>query len=222
MIAAPAAADAVPALDFRVLGVEAQEFAAVPTLALALEVVRTGGGPVRAVSLSAAVRIDPARREHPPDAHSALAELFGLPREWARSMRPLPWTRTTAQVPAFDQRARVTLPVPCGTDEELAVTKYLRAVRGGDVPLDLLFNGTVFYEHPGAGLMAAALPATAQAAGELPAALWRELVGRYHQGRPWLRMPQETYDRLDAYRVRRVLGSADDALRDLLDRSGAP
>ncbi len=214
--------DAPPALEFRVAEVAPQEYAALPTLLLTLEVVRTGGAPVRALSLTTAVRLDPARAQPPPAAREALRELFGPPREWARAMRPLPWLRATAQVPAFGDRALVTVALPCGTEEELAVTKYLRAVREGGVPLDLLFNGTVFHTAPGGGLRATALPATAQAAHDMPAALWHDLVARYHQGSPWLRVPHETWQRLDAYRVHRVLGSTGDALRDLLDRSGAP
>lgn len=218
-LAAPAGA--VPELGFRVAGVEPHAHAAAPTLRFALEVSAAGGTPVRAVSLTVTVRVDVSRRDHPPDSHEALAELFGLPRDWGRSMKPLAWTQATVQVPPFTGGTTVPLLVPCGTDAELAVTKYLRAARDGSVPLDLLFNGTVFYQDPAGGLRAAALPWTTEAAYDLPVALWHGLVERYHQGRPWLRLAQDTYDRLDAYRAHHVLGSADDALRALLDRSGA-
>ncbi|MGW7356868.1 DUF6084 family protein [Streptomyces sp. NPDC054802] len=216
----------IPELTFRVTGAEPDPVAAVPTLRFALELARSGGGPVRAVSLTVMLRIDVLRREHPADTHAALAELFGLPEEWHRSMRPLAWTQTTVHVPSFTDRTTVPFPVACGTDPELAVTKYLRAAKEGTVPLGFLFNGTLFYEHAGTGgapaLRAAAIPWSAEAGYDLPAGIWHGLVERYHGGSPWLRLPRETYDRLDAFRARNVLGSADDAVRALLDRSGAP
>ncbi|MFH8370213.1 DUF6084 family protein [Streptomyces sp. NPDC018031] len=214
----------VPELAFRIAGAEPETHAAVPTLRFTLEV--TASGAVRAVSLTTTVRVEPARAPHPPEVREGLTELFGLPREWSRSMRPLPWAQLTSHLPPFAGRTTVPLLLPCTTDPELAVTKYLRAVRDSRVPLGFLFNGTVFYDgsppgHTGA-LMAAAIPWSAETTHDLPAEVWHRLVDRYHGAQPWLRLSRATHDRLDAYRLRQVLGSADDAVRELLDRSGAP
>jgi hypothetical protein len=215
-------AAAVPTLAVAVTGVTAERYAAVPTLRLGLAVQRTGGAPVRAVALDTVLRIDPARRRYAPAEVRALAELFGAPEGWSTALRPLAWTRATVQVPAFTDRVETGLAVECGPDAELAVAKYLRAVRDGSVPLDLQFSGAVFYEDPGGGLRTARLPWTTEARAELPAALWHEVVGRYHGDSPWLRLPRATYDRLDAYRAGRALGGWADAVRELLDRAGAP
>jgi hypothetical protein len=115
--------------------------------------------------------------------------------------------------------------VPCGTETELAVTKYLRAVKDGEVPLGFLFNGMVFYQAsgpPGGMLRTAPVPSSAETFCRMPAALWHELIERYHGTTPWLRLPREIHDRLDDYRARHTLGSVGDAVRALLDRSGAP
>ncbi|MCI0383070.1 DUF6084 family protein [Streptomyces sp. CNQ085] len=53
---------------------------------------------------------------------------------------------TTVVVPSFEGTTTVGLPVPCPCDTELAVTKYLRAAPDGEVPLDFLFSGTVFFD----------------------------------------------------------------------------
>lgn len=210
---------AVPALAFAVTGAEPERFAAVPTLRFGLEITRTGGGPVRSVSLTTAIRIDVTRRRYDDRARRALAELFGLPEQWATTLRPLSWTRTTVVVPPFDDTTAVGLPVPCAHDTELAVTTYLRAVRDGEVPLDFLFSGTVFFQAPDGRLRTAQISWAEDAAYRLPATLWHDLVDRYSAGGPWLRLSRKTHDRLDAYRARQVLGTWDDAVGHLLDRA---
>ncbi|MFG2132940.1 DUF6084 family protein [Streptomyces sp. NPDC048751] len=221
MTASPAlSAPVAPILAFAVTGAEEEPFAALPTLRFDLEIARTGGQPVASVALTTVVRIDVARRRYAPEAQEALGELFGAPDQWASSMRPLHWTRTTVHVPAFDDRTTVRIPVECPYDTELALTKYLRAVGDdGDVPLDFLFSGTVFHRAPGGpGLAASRISwSDGDTRYALPAALWNSLTDRYHAGSPWLRLSRDTYDRLDAYRARNVLGTPDDAVRSLLD-----
>jgi hypothetical protein len=217
----PPSVPVAPDLAFAVTGVAPERFAAVPTLRFDLDVTRTGGTPVASIALTAVVRIDVARRRYGPGVQGALGELFGAPEQWATSMRPLVWARTTVHVPAFDERTTVALPVECPYDTELAVTKYLRAVGDGDVPLDFLFSGTVFHRAPdGRGLCASRISwSDGDTRHQLPAGLWQSLTDRYHAGSPWLRLSRATYDRLDAYRARGVLGSPDDAVRALLDHA---
>ncbi|HEY5833400.1 DUF6084 family protein [Streptomyces sp.] len=212
-------ATAAPDLAFAVTGAEEERFAALPTLRFRVEITRVGGGSVSSVALTTAIRIDVARRRYPPRSHRALAELFGAPEQWGGSLRPLAWTRATVHVPAFDVRTAVDIPVECSYDTELAVTKYLRAVDDGDVPLDFLFSGTVFHQSEHGGLRACRISWSQDASYALPAALWHGLIDRYHPGSAWLRLGRETYDRLDEYRAGLVLGSPEDAVRALLDRT---
>jgi hypothetical protein len=223
----PAAATAragVPELGFAVTPARAEEFAAVPTLRFELDVARLGGPALCAASLTVDIRIDVARRAYPPGARAALAEVFGLPSQWTRTMTPLAWTQITVQVPAVEDRARLPLTVGCATDAELAITRYLRAVGNEPVPLLLLFSGTLFYRpKPDAGsLLTARVPWSAECDGTLPAGLWHSLVQRYYGDAPWLRLSRQTYERLDAHRLRQVLPDTEAAVADLIDRSGAP
>ncbi|WP_222108229.1 DUF6084 family protein [Streptomyces sp. SAJ15] len=213
---------AAPDLTFAVTGVAAERFAALPTLRFGVEIARGGGGPVSSITLTTAIRIDVARRRYDAAARRALTELFGVPERWGGSLHPLAWTRTTTQVPAFADRTTTELTVECGYDTELAVTKYLRAVRDGEVPLDFLFSGTVFFRSPEGLLRTARISWSKDASFPLPAALWHELTDRYSAGGTWLRLSRETFDRLDDHRARQVLGSPDAAVRHLLDHSGAP
>ncbi|WP_211257278.1 DUF6084 family protein [Streptomyces megasporus] len=212
----------VPALAFAVTDARPERFAAVPTLRFELGITRTGGGPIRSIALTVSIRIDVTRRRYDDRTRHALAELFGAPDRWGTTLRPLAWTQTTVTVPPFTDATTVGLTVPCPVDTELAVTKYLHAVRDGEVPLDFLFNGTVFFQAPDGLLRTAQISWAEDAHHRLPAGMWHALIDRYFAGSPWLRLSRETYDRLDAYRVRRVFGTWDDVIGDLLDRADAP
>ncbi|GAB7029264.1 DUF6084 family protein [Streptomyces sp. NPDC021749] len=207
----------LPDLSFAVTGVGALPHAAVPTLVLKLAVARTGGGPIRSLTLSTAVRIDAARRSYGPAEALALARLFGQPDQWATSMQPLAWAQVTSVVPPFDDRTEIDLPIPCGGDAGLAAVTYLRAVRDGEVPLGLLFRGTVFHTGPGGRLATAQIPWDKEAACRLPAQLWHDLMSRYYGATSWLRLSHRTHDRLSAYQTSHGLPDAEQAVSALLD-----
>lgn len=210
----------IPELDFAVLGVRPLEHAAVPTLAFRVSATRTGGGPVRSVTLKTAVRIDVARRRYDDVEPAALARLFGQPEQWATSMRPLTWAQLTTVVAPFESATEFDLALPCAQEHELAVTGYFEAVRGGVVPLGLLFSGTVFHSGADGRLRTAQISWNKDAEYEMPASLWHELVARYHGGSAWLRLTRETHDALSAYRSRHGLESWDRTVAALL--GGAP
>jgi hypothetical protein len=214
--AAPAVRTDIPDLDFAVLGVRPLEHAAVPTLAFRLAVTRTGGGPVRSVTLTTAVRIAVGRRRYQDVDPSALARLFGQPAQWATSMRPLTWAQLTTVVQPFDTSTELDVVVPCHQEHELAVTGYFEAVRTGEVPLDLLFSGTVFFTGEDGRLRTAQISWSKEAACAVPASLWHEVAARYHGGGAWLRLTRETHDALAAYRSRHGLESWDRTVRALL------
>ncbi|MCZ7433316.1 DUF6084 family protein [Streptomyces sp. WMMC1477] len=215
-----AATPDIPDLSFAVTGVAQERFAAVPTLRFGLD-VGSDGVPVRSVSLTVAVRIDVVRRRYDPAEQRALAELFGVAERWGTTLHPLTWTQFTVQVPGFTDGTHVDLVLPCGYDSEIAVTKYLSAVRDGEVPLDFLFSGTVFYTDADGRLLTARVSWSKDATFGLPAELWHELIDRYYPQSPWLRLSRETWGRLAAYRERHVLTGWDETVRGLLDQAGA-
>jgi len=209
-----------PDLGFAVALAEPVAFAAVPTLRFRVAITRDGGGPVRSVNLTTAIRIAAPRRRYGTVSHSAMAELFGAPEQWATTLRPLAWTQTTTVVPPFDDSTSVDLAVPCSTDAELAITKYFHAVRDGDVPLDFLFSGTIFHTAPGGALRTAQISWAKDTTYQLSAQLWHGLIDRYYGGSTWLRLSKDAHDRLSAYRARQVLNGWDETVHSLLDRAG--
>jgi hypothetical protein len=204
-----------PELDFSVDGAARVEPAAVPTLRFALRV--TADAPVRSVLLDVQLQIAARRRAYDAAAHDRLFELFGPVSDWGTTLRTLLWTRATLVVPAFTSQTTVDLDVPCSYDLEVAASRYLDALRDGDVPLELLFSGSVFYDQDGR-LQTVRLSWDKEAAYALPVRVWKETMERYFKGTAWLRLRKESFDRLSAFKSRHALATWDDALDVLLER----
>jgi hypothetical protein len=202
----------VVSLGFSVEGAARVEHAAVPTLRFALRV--ESEIPVRSVLLDVQVRIAARRRGYDEAAHDRLFELFGPVADWGTTLRTLLWTRTTLVVPAFSESALVDLDVPCSYDLEVAASRYLDALSDGDVPLEFLFSGSVFYTVDGA-LQTTRLPWTSEAEYRLPVRVWKETMERYFRGTAWVRLSKDSFDRLSAYKSRNALATWDDALEAL-------
>jgi hypothetical protein len=171
---------------------------------------------VRAVLLDAQIRIAARRRRYDPCEQRGLLELFGEPGRWATTLRTLPWTRVTLVVGPFAGSTVVDLDVPCTYDLEVAASRYFQALGDGDVPLELLFSGTLFYTGPGGLLQVERIGLDQQADFALPARRWREAMDRHFPGSAWLRMRRDTFDRLARYKARCALATWDDALDALL------
>jgi uncharacterized protein DUF6084 len=206
---------ATPELEFRVEDVEAAEHAAVPTLCFRLH-VDAGEWEIRSLALNVQLRIDAARRAYDDAERTGLFELFGASRDWGRSLRGLRWTTTSLNVPGFAGATTVDLAVPCTYDFDVVATKYLHALSGGEVPLELLFSGTVFFAGPGGRLQVAHLPWDREARCELPVQVWRDAVDRAFPGTAWLRVRRDVFDRLQAYKSERALLTWDATLEELL------
>ena len=203
-----------PELDFAVTGAARVEHAAVPTLRFALRV--TSDAPVRSVLLDVQVRIAARRRAYDAGAHDRLFELFGPVKDWGTTLRSLLWTRATLVVPAFAGETTVDLDVPCSYDLEVAASRYLDALADGDVPLELLFSGSVFYDEAGR-LQTVRLSWEKEAEFALPVRAWKETMERYFNGTAWVRLRKDSFDRLSAFKSRNALATWDDALDALLE-----
>jgi uncharacterized protein DUF6084 len=200
-------------LDFAVQGAAPLEFAAVPTLRFALAV--SCAVPVRSVLLDVQLQIAARRRGYDGAAHERLFELFGPVADWQTSLRTLLWTRTTLVVPAFEGTTVVDLDVPCSYDLEVAASRYLDALSDGEVPLELLFSGSVFYTGSAGELQTTRLSWQSEAAYALPVRVWKQTMERYFRGTAWVRLSKESFDRLSAYKSRNAYATWDDALQAL-------
>jgi hypothetical protein len=218
-MAATAESAAIPELAFAVTGAGPVRHAAAPTLSFALRIDRASGGSVRAILLDIQVQIAARRRRYDAADQERLYELFGAPEGWGSALRTLLWTRTTVVVPPFDDGTVVEVPVVCTYDLEVAAARYFDGLEDGEVPLDFLFSGSVFYRGSGGALQTARLPWEHEASYRLPVAVWRETIERHFPGSAWLRLSRDSYERLRAYRSRHALGSWEAVVDTLLRRS---
>ena len=214
-MAATTAPSAAPELTFAVASVEALRPAAAPTLRFALR-IDAAGADVRAVLLDVQIQIAATRRGYDAAEQERLADLFGAPERWGETLRAVPWTRATLAVPPFEDSALVQLDVPCTYDFEVTAARYLAALADGDVPLELLFSGTVFHAGEAGGLRVSRISWEQEAACPLPVRTWREAIDQHFPDSAWIRLDRQAFDRLAAFRARRALTSWEAVIEELL------
>ena len=207
-------------LAIEVVGARAEPYAAVPTLMLRLALTEASGDPVHAVALRTQIQIAPQRRRYSQGEEERLLELFGEQPQWGESLRPFLWTHATAMLTGFTGSTEVDLPVTCTYDFEVTAAKYLHALEGGEIPLTLLFSGTVFARRDG---VVSVQPVAwhVEADHRLPVKVWRDLMDLYFPNSGWIRLRRETIDALTRFKAERALTSWEDAFEQLLKEAGA-
>jgi hypothetical protein len=206
----------MPELSFSVEGAEAVPFAAAPTLALKLRVTEAGDEPIHAVILGCQVRIEATRRRYGEEERKRLVDLFGDPSRWSETLRSLLWTNASVNVPPFTGSVLVDLQLPCTYDFNLQITKYFDGLEGGDVPLTLLFSGSIFFAGPGGALQVARVSWSEEASYRMPVSVWQDVMRLYYPNTAWLNLRKDVFDRLLAYKSRRGLPTWEQTVESLL------
>jgi len=209
----------MPDLDFSIEGAEVLEYAAVPSLLFKLRIENLEEEPIRSVSLNTQVRIAATQRHYDAAEQERLLELFGEPHRWGNTLRSLLWTHTTLQVSPFSGTTVVDMPVPCTYDLEVVAAKYFYALEDGEVPLEFLFSGTVFYVAEGGRLQIARISWEKEAEYRMPVRLWKEMMEQYFPNSAWIRLHRDAFDQLYDYKVRMGLPTWEAAVEALLRAS---
>lgn len=207
-----------PDLRFDIQPVTAETHVAVPTLRFPVAIETAGDQAIRSVLLDVQIQIAARQRRYGAGEADRLLELFGATERWSTTLRTLLWTRTTVVVPPFTGATVAALQVPCSYDLEVTASRYFAALEDGEVPLELLFSGTVFFAGAGGGLQVARISWDSEVAYRLPVAVWREAIDRHFPGAAWLRLGRPSFDRLYAYKARHAFTSWDEAIDTLLER----
>jgi hypothetical protein len=208
-----------PELAFAVREARGAEYVATPTLLFTLE-IQAPGQTIRSILLDVQIQIAARQRPYGESAQERLLELFGTPERWGTTLRTLPWTRTTALVPPFEGSTVIELPVPCTYDLEVTAARYFAALEDGEVPLEFMFSGSVFFAGPGGALQTVRIGWDRDVDFRLPVAVWRQTMERHFPDSAWLRLGRESYDRLCAYKARHAHQSWEDAIDTLLAADG--
>jgi hypothetical protein len=217
-ISPPAGPEAAPELAFSIEDGGVMDHAAVPTLRFGLRI--GSSTPVRSLSLNVQLRIAATRRRYTDAEELGLAQLFGRAEQWSRSLRSLHWTNLAVQVPAFEATTLVELPVTCTYDLEVTGSQYMNALEDGEVPLEFLFAGTLFYTGPDGRLQVRPLSWDREAEFRLPVATWRQMMDRWFPDSAWLRLRSDAFKRLHAYRSRNAHLSWEETVDALLREAG--
>jgi hypothetical protein len=209
----------MPDLHFGVEGAEVLEYAAAPSLLFKLRIENLEEELIRSVSLNTQVRIAATQRHYDTAEQQRLLEVFGEPHRWGNTLRSLLWTHTTLQISPFSGSTVVDMPVPCTYDLEVVAAKYFYALEDGEVPLEFLFSGTVFYAGEGGRLQIARISWEKEAEYRMPIRLWKEMMERYFPNSAWIRLHKDAFDQLYDYKVRRGLPTWEAAVESLLRAS---
>ena len=211
----------MPDLSFHVQNAAAVANAAVPTLALKLRVVNDcAGEPIHTVVLRCQIQIEAPRRRYDAREQEKPVDLFGEPHRWGQTLRSLLWTHTSAVVPGFTGDTAVDLPVPCTYDFNLAATRYVDALEDGEVPLALLFSGTVFYAAENGALQVAPISWEREAKFRLPVSVWRDMMDLYYPDTAYLPLRKDLFDRLQGHKSQHGLLTWEQVIESLLDAAG--
>lgn len=208
----------MPSLAFRVEGAEVEKFSAAPQLALKLQVTNADPAEtIHTVALRCQVQIEVTRRRYTAEDQEKLRDLFGEPERWSQTLRNLLWTHVSVNVPPFQGSTVVDLPVPCTFDFNVAATKYFHGLGDGEVPLFLMFSGTVFYrQENGADLQVAPISWDKETRFNLPIRVWREMMDTYYPGCAWLCVRRDVFERLYEYKVRHGIPTWEAAMESML------
>ena len=129
------------------------------------------------------------------------------------------WTHTSIIVPPFTGETIVQLPVPCTYDFNIAATKYFDALEDGEVPLRLLFSGTVFYAGEDGALQVEQIPWDQDVAFRLYIGEWRRMMEHYYPNSAWLCLHKDAFDRLHQYKRKLSLPTWEAAIESLLSNA---
>ena len=202
-------------LDFTCVDIVADRYAAAPTVVLKMRATERSGQRVHAVALRCQVRVEPVRRSYGAGEAGKVVDLFGDRDRWGSTMQPMQLAFLAQVLPTFTGSCDFELVLPMSYDVEVAANKYLAALEEGEVPLILLFSGTVFSGALGS-LSVQPVPWHKETQVRMPVTVWREAMDAHFPGQAWLRLGRTTYDDLATYRGRHGLVGWDDVVAQLL------
>ena len=213
----------MPELDFRVESVAAVPYAAAPTLAFRLRVTNADREEViHSMALRAQIQIEVTRRHYSAEEQARLSDLFGEPGRWGQTLKTMLWTHVAVNAPPFQGETTVDIPVPCTFDFNVASTKYFHGLNEGDLPLNFLFSGTVFYQSEQEGLQVAPISWEKEAKFRLPLKIWKQMIDEYYPNTTWLCLRRDAFERLYEYKVRNGIPTWEEVIERMFQNADEP
>ena len=209
----------MPELVFDCIGAAPDKYAVTPSMSLKLRISETTGQRVDAIALRCQIRIEPARRRYSAEEAERLNDLFGDTARWADTLKPMQFTTVATMVPGFTGSTEIDLPILFTYDLEIGTTRYFTGLEDGEIPLLLLFSGTVFSTVDGK-LSIQQVPWSKEAHFRLPLTIWQEAIDVHFPDSAWIKMSRSTLDELLRFKSHAALPTWDATIAALLSLAG--
>jgi hypothetical protein len=207
----------MPDLSFQIEKAEPQRFTVAPTLLFKLRMTNNvANETIHSVALRCQIQLEVTRRQYSAEDQNQLRDLFGETDRWGQTLKTMLWTHASVVAPAFQDTAVIDLPVPCTFDFNVAATKYFSGLSDGEVPLNFLFCGTVFYADLDGALQVAPIPWDKEAHFRLPVKSWQDMMDIYYPNSAWLCLRRDVFERLYEYKVARGIPTWEQAIENIL------
>jgi hypothetical protein len=207
----------MPDLSITVVNVEAVKYGAVPSIAFELNLKNADPNEaLHTVVLRSQIQIEVARRKYSGRDQEKLRDLFGEPERWGQTLRSLLWTHASVVVPQFTGSTTASMHVPCTFDFNIAATKYFNGLADGDIPLCLMFSGTVFYNDHEGSLRVAPISWDKETRFRLPLKVWQDMMDLYYPNLAWLSLRRDVFESLHEYKVRHGIPSWEQTIEKIL------
>lgn len=207
----------MPDLTFWIEEAVAVPFAAAPMLAFKLRIENADPGEkIHTVALRCQIQIDVTRRRYTQEEQGRMRDLFGEPDRWSQTVRSLLWTHANIVVPSFLGSTLADLPVPCTFDFNVAATKYFEGLTQGEIPLHVMFSGTVFYADVDDVLQVVPISWEQETRFKLSVKVWRDMMDSYYPNSVWLNLRRDVFERLYHYKRQHGIPTWEQALERVL------
>jgi hypothetical protein len=207
----------MPDLGITVEKAEVVPFAAAPALAFSLRVANASQAEtIHTVVLRCQIQIEVTRRKYSTQDQERLRDLFGEPERWGQTLRNLLWVNTSAVIPQFAGITTVDLPVPCTFDFSVATTKYFNGLADGEIPVCLMFSGTVFYADRTGALQVAPISWEKETKFRLPLKIWKDMMDAYYPNSAWLCLRRDVFEELHHFKIQRGIPTWEQTFENML------
>lgn len=213
----------MPDLDFSVQSVAPLPYSVSPHLVFKILVTNNDEPEerVQSIMLRCQIQIETVRRQYNGEEKSKLFELYGEPERWGQTLKTLLWTHANVAVQPFSVSAVVDLPVPCTFDFNVAATKFFAGLDQGNIPLCILFSGTVFYHDDSGALQVSQISWEKEANYQLPVGVWKEMMDLYYPNSAWLNIQKDVFERLRDYKMKNSIPNWEQTFERLLNNNEA-
>jgi hypothetical protein len=213
----------MPDLSITVEKAVAVPYAVSPTLAFELRVANANPNEaIHTVVLRCQIQVEVARRRYTALDQARLRDLFGEPQRWGQTLRTMLWTHANAVIPPFQGSTTVQLHVPCTFDFNIAATKYFNGLADGEIPLCVIFSGTVFYSDKAGSVQVAPISWDKEARFRLALQVWKEMMDLYYPNSAWLCLRKDVFEQLQDYKMKHSIPTWEEAIERILAPAEGP